>query len=73
MRDIDLEIDNYHVEAPELLAQNQTEKRKYEDTIQQIQESPEFAAILKEQIDAKKAYQEVEMQQKRLYTKIGEK
>ena len=69
---VDLEINNYHVEAPELLAQNQTEKHKYEDTIRQIQESPEFAAILKEQIDAKKAYQEVETQQNHLYTKIGE-
>ena len=29
LRGINLEIDNYHVEAPELLAQNQTEKRKY--------------------------------------------
>lgn len=60
------------MEAPELLAQNQTEKHKYEDTIRQIQESPEFAAILKEQINAKKAYQEVETQQNHLYTKIGE-
>ena len=72
LRGVDLEINNYHVEAPELLAQNQTEKHKYEDTIRQIQESPEFAAILKEQIDAKKAYQEVETQQNHLYTKIGE-
>lgn len=72
LRGIDLEMDHYHVEAPELLAQNQAEKHKYEDTIRQIQESPEFAAILKEQIDAKKAYQEVETQQNRLYTKIGE-
>lgn len=72
LRGVDLEINNYHVEAPELLAQNQTEKHKYEDTIRQIQESPEFAAILKEQINAKKAYQEVETQQNHLYTKIGE-
>jgi len=72
LRGIDLDIDHYRVEAPELLAQNQTKKCEYENTIRQIQESPEFAAVLQEQIDAKKAYQEAETQQNRIYTKLGE-
>ena len=32
LRGVDLEINNYHVEAPELLAQNQTEKHKYDSS-----------------------------------------
>ena len=45
MRSVDLELANYHLEAPDLLIENQEKKRKYEDNIKQITENPEFLAV----------------------------
>lgn len=60
LRTLDLELTNYQLEAPDLLVENQGKKRKYEDNIKQINENPEFLAVLQEQQDAKKAFDEVD-------------
>ena len=64
LRNIDLEISNYQLDAPVLLAENYTKNKALKEKIKNIKENPEFLAILQEQQDAKKAFNEVD--QKRI-------
>ena len=72
LRCVDLEFTNYQLEAPDLLVENQEKKRKYEDNIKQIIENPEFLAVLQEQKDAKKAFDEVDKKRRTIDSNIGE-
>lgn len=72
LRSVDLELTNYQLEAPDLLAENQGKKRKYEDNIKQITENPQFLAVLQEQQDAKNAFDEVDKRRTTIATNIGE-
>lgn len=60
LRNIDFNVENYMLETPELLAEHKMQKHQYEENIRQIKDNPEFLAILQEQQDAKKAYDEVD-------------
>lgn len=71
LRSVDLELTNYQLEAPDLLAENQGKKRKHEDNIKQITENPEFLAVLQEQQDAKNAFYEVDQRRTAILTDIG--
>ncbi len=72
LRCIDLDLTNYQLNAPDLLAENQKKKCKHEDNIKQIEENPEFLAVLQEQQDAKKAFDEVIEKQTIISKRIGE-
>lgn len=72
LRCIDLDLTNYQLNAPDLLAENQKKKCKHEDNIKQIKENPEFLAVLQEQQDAKKAFDEVIEKQTIISKRIGE-
>lgn len=69
---VDPDLTNYQLNAPDLLTENQRKKCKHEDNIKQIKENPEFLAVLEEQQDAKKAYDEVLEKQTTISKKIGE-
>lgn len=71
LRSVDLEFNNYQLEAPDLLVENQKKKRKYEDNIKQIKENPEFLTVLQEQEDAKKAFDEVDRKKTTIASNIG--
>ena len=60
LRSVDFELTNYHLEAPDLFAESKGKKLHYEENIRQIKENPEFLAVLQEQQDAKKAFDEVD-------------
>ena len=72
LRCVDIELNNYQLEAPDLLVENQVKKRKYEDNIRQIVENPEFLAVLQEQQDAKNAFEEVDKKRRMMDSNIGE-
>lgn len=72
LRSVDLEFTNYQLEAPDLLVENQEKKRKYEDNKKKIIENPEFLAVLQEQEDAKKAFDEVDKKKTKIASNIGE-
>lgn len=71
LRSVDLELADYHLEAPDLLAENRRKKHRYEDNIKQITENPQFLAVLQEQQDAKKAFDEVDQRRSAILTDIG--
>ena len=71
LRSIDLELSDYHLDAPELLADNLGKKRNYEENIRQITENPEFLAVLQEQQDAKNAFDEVDQRRTMISDKIA--
>lgn len=72
LRSVDFELMNYNLEVPDLLAESQRKKCKYEENIKQIKENPEFLAVLQEQQDAKNAFEEVFEKQKTISKKMGE-
>ncbi len=72
LRSVDFELMNYNLEVPDLLAESQRKKCKYEENIKQIKENPEFLAVLQEQQDAKNAFEEVLEKQKTISKKMGE-
>lgn len=72
LRSVDLELTNYQLEAPVLLAENKGKKCKYEDNIKQIKENPQFLAVLQEQQDAKNAFNEVDGRRTDIVSSIGQ-
>ena len=72
LRGIDFELANYRLEAPDLLVEHQEKKHKYEENIKEIEGNPEFLAVLKEQQDARNAFDEVDNKRKDIVTKISE-
>ena len=71
LRAIDFNMDNYVLESPELLAEHKTQKWNYEETIKQIKDNPEFLAILQEQQDAKKAYDDADAKRAGILSEEG--
>lgn len=72
LRRVDFELPHYHLDVPDLLAENKGKKRKYEDNIKQIKENPEFLAVLQEQQEAKNAFDEVDQRRTTIAANIGE-
>ncbi len=68
---IDWNAANYHLEAPDLLLENQKKKKMREENVEQIENNPDFMAVLKEQQDAKHAYQEVDKKRAGIERKLG--
>jgi chromosome segregation ATPase len=60
LKKVDFEVSDYHLEAPELLADTRTRKRQREENIEQIRNNPDFLAVLQEQENARKAYDEAD-------------
>ena len=71
LRAIDLNPEHYMLESPKLLEEHKKHKWEYEETIRQIKDNPEFLAILQEQQDAKKAYDEVDAKRAKIISKEG--
>jgi uncharacterized protein YPO0396 len=65
-------LSHYQLDAPDLLAESRAKKQKYEANIRQIKENPEFLAILQEQQDAKKSFDEVDEKRTGIASSIGE-
>ena len=71
-RSVEFELTNYQLGAPDLLAESQGKKRKYEENIKQIKENPEFLAVLQEQQDAQNAFNEIDQKRSSILKSIGE-
>lgn len=71
-RSVEFELTNYQLGAPDLLAESQGKKRKYEENIKQIKENPEFLAVLQEQQDAQNAFNEIDQKRSSILKGIGE-
>ena len=50
LKSIDFVLEDYRLEAPELLSESCAEKKRYEDNVKQIKENPEFLSVLQEQL-----------------------
>jgi chromosome segregation ATPase len=72
LRKVDFDLSHYQLDAPDLLAESRAKKQKYEANIRQIKENPEFLAILQEQQDAKKSFDEVDEKRTGIASSIGE-
>jgi hypothetical protein len=64
LKSLDTDIADYHLEAPDLLSENQAKRKKLEDNIEQIKSNPDFLAVLQEQQNAKAAYDEADTNRK---------
>ena len=71
-RGVEFDLTNYQLDAPDLLAESQGKKRKYEENIKQIKENPEFLAVLQEQQDAQNAFNEIDKRRSKIDSDIGE-
>lgn len=71
LKGIDCEIGNYRMDAPDILKTNQQKKILKEKNIEEIKNNPNFIAILKEQQDAKSAYDEIDSARTNITEKIG--
>ena len=71
LRSLDFVLENYRLEIPELLSQSYATKKHYEDNVKQIKENPEFLSVLKEQQDARAAYDEVKIKNTAVDQQIG--
>jgi uncharacterized protein YPO0396 len=56
LKTVDFEVSNYHLEAPQLLADSRAARQQREENIEQIRNNPDFLAVLQEQENARKAY-----------------
>ena len=57
---VESRLENYQLEAPDLFAENSRKKRQHEENIRQIKENPDFLAVLQEQQEAKRAFEETD-------------
>lgn len=71
LKSVDLDVSNYHVEAPDALVENQGKKRQYEENIEQIKSNPDFLAVLQEQKDAESAFHEVDRKRGKIIAEEG--
>lgn len=71
LRSVDFEWTNYHMEAPDLLAESRGKKLHYEENIKQLRENPEFLSVLQEQQDAKRAFDEIDQKRTAISDRIA--
>lgn len=71
LKSIDFVLEDYRLEAPELLSESCAEKKRYEDNVKQIKENPEFLSVLQEQQDARAAYDETAKKNTAVDRQIG--
>ena len=61
LRKVDFNINHYRLDAPDILKQNMLNKKQREEEIEQLENNPDFLAVIKEQQNAKQAFDDINM------------
>lgn len=72
IRKCDWNMEHYRFGAASILEETQYEKQKKQEEIDRIQKNPDFLAVLQEQQDAKKEYENLQASVSVIDTEIGE-